>query len=81
MTCTQEELLQVLSKLMQERQKVKALELRLERTSPSTSPLPLTADTHQKEIEQLQKIIRDQSELLAKPTPGATCPRTATQPS
>jgi len=68
-TCTQEELLQVLSKLMQERQKVKALELRLERTSPSTSPLPLTADTHQKEIEQLQKIIRDQSELLAKPTP------------
>jgi DNA repair exonuclease SbcCD ATPase subunit len=77
-SCTQEELLQVLQKLMHERQKVKTLEKRLQATSSAslsvvppqhivahelTNPVVMPCD-HEKEIEVLKNVIKDLGEKL-----------------
>jgi chromosome segregation ATPase len=61
-SCTQEELLQVMQKLISERQKVKSLERKL-KSSPCLAEAPFNSET-EKEVEVLKNIIRELSEKL-----------------
>ena len=66
MSCTQEELLQVMQKLISERQKVKALERRLEKgaTAEAITLPPTVPQEQEKEIEVLKNIVQELREKV-----------------
>jgi len=80
-SCTQEELLQVMQKLISERQKVKALERRLQR-GPAIETIAAPAPTPQeKEIELLKNIVGELREKVKEiPPPASSVPAPASSP-
>lgn len=69
MNCTQEDLLQVLQKLMNERQKVKLLEKKFALGEPLPAIFPPNNDEHEKEIQSLKNIVTELREKLKTDAP------------
>lgn len=73
MNCTQEDLLQVLQKLMNERQKVKLLEKKIALGDPLTAISYQNSEEHEKEIQGLKTTIselREKLKVVTAPSPN-----------